>query len=169
MTENNSSPHKEGMQQGRIVQPGQGSIPYQQAGATLNGVAQQTGSSQTLSLNLLAHRGPLPPASELQAYANIKPEYADQIMGMAVQNNHTQNVTRRREQWFPFLRDMFALVIGAIFAFYALHASIVLAASGHKTLSIIVATTTLSIGVGAIILRKSVSAPPPPSNPSNSN
>lgn len=168
MTENNSSPHKEGMQSEHIVQPGQASIPYQQAGATLNGVAQQAGSSQTLSLNLLAHRGPLPPASELQAYANIKPEYADQIMEMALQNNATQNVTRRREQWFPFLRDMLALVIGAIFAFYALHTSIILAASGHKTLSIIVATTTLSIGVGAIILRKSVS-PPPPGNSGSSN
>lgn len=168
MTGNSSSSHNEEAPKGYISQPGQGAIPYQQAGATLNGVAQQTGSSQTLSLNVLAHRGPLPPASELQAYANIKPDYADKIMEMAFQNNATQNVTRRREQWFPFLRDMLALVIGAIFAFYALHTSIILAASGHKTLSIIVATTTLSIGVGAILLRKSVS-PPPSSNSGNSN
>ncbi|AQS88181.1 hypothetical protein A0U93_09775 [Neoasaia chiangmaiensis] len=103
-----------------------------------------------------AHRGPLPQASELKAYADIDPAIASAIVAMARENNTTQNVTVRREQIFALARDLASVLAALIFGLAALYGAVTAADHDHPTTAGILATTTLTIGFGALLLRRIV-------------
>lgn len=105
------------------------------------------------AIQVRSHSGPLPPAEDLQKYANISPKVLDTILEMAQKNNDTQNKTRRREQAFTFLGDLSKTASGLIFGCGCLLAAYELAKQGHPYIAGVLVTTTLTIGVSVLVMR----------------
>lgn len=100
------------------------------------------------------HVGPLPSASDLEAYSKIgkNGEVLDLILAMARKNNETQNVTAHRAQWFAFLSDLSRTITGLIFGAICLYVAYTLAMHDHPYIASLVATTTVLIGLGVLVM-----------------
>lgn len=116
------------------------------------------------------HVGPLPSASDLEAYSQIgkNGEVLDLILAMARKNNETQNVTAHRAQWLAFFSDLSRTITGLIFGGGCVLVAYTLAMHDHPYIAGVVATTTVLIGLGVLVMRvlppKDGVQPPPQKN-----
>ena len=115
------------------------------------------------------HVGPLPSASDLEAYSKIgkNGEVLELILAMARKNNETQNETAHRAQWFSFFSDLSRTATGLIFGVSCLYVAYTLAMHDHPYIAGVVATTTVFIGLGVLVMR--VLPPKDDSPPSTKN
>ncbi|MCX5617001.1 hypothetical protein NQF87_08475 [Bombella sp. TMW 2.2559] len=134
---------------------------------SLGGENLQTGIVQASKVvhTQKLHVGPLPSASDLEAYSKIgkNGEVLDLILAMARKNNETQNDTAYRAQWFAFLSDISRTFIGLIFGLGCLSVAYKLAIHDHMYVAGIVATTTLLIGLAVLVIRTLPTKAGPPS------
>jgi len=103
-------------------------------GSTLPARAQTSTEDDlptTFGIKLQAHTGPLPPAAEMAAYADIDPAIPMRIIAMAEANAAAERHSIDRAQTLQFRENMVGRVLAFIFAMTGLIVALLMARSGH--------------------------------------
>ena len=99
-------------------------------------------------------KGPIPPPGVLQGYEDVRPGYADTIMGWAGAEGEERRRSARIEQWFTHGKDILGLLCSTGLCAWALWLGFRLLSGGHEVGGLATIIGAMVPLAGALILAR---------------